>query len=155
MQWHQAEDEGSSRAAAARQAIDTARERRARLIDAYVYQSALPETDYRERLVLLDREILEAEEHLATADAPALGDLGGLLDYAENLVTRADESWRGLEPDLQRRFQHLVFPRGIAFDPANGFGASDTCLLFSDFEPPNGGGEGMVSPTGFEPVFPP
>ena len=151
-QWNQVEAERSTHTAAARQDIDTARERRARLIDAFVYRAALPEADYRERLAILDREILEAEERLAQADAPVLGDLGGLLDYAEKLVTRADESWRGLAPDIQRRFQHLVFPHGIAFDSDQGFGTSETCLLFSDFEPPDGGGNGVVRPRGLEPL---
>lgn len=113
---------------------------------------ALPETDYRERLAELDRAILEAEERLATADAPDFGDLGGLLDYAERLVTRADVSWQSCDPDLRRRFQQLVFPQGIAFDPEDGFGTSEPCLLFSDFQTWSGGGDGMVRPRGFEPL---
>ena len=147
-QWQQVEAERGSHSAAARQAIDTARERRARLIGAYIYEKALPETDYRKRLAELDREILEAEERLATAEAPGFGDLGGLLDYAERLATRADQAWLAFDPDLRRRFQHLVFPGGIAFDPDQGFGTSETCLLFSDFRAWNGGEDWMVHQTG-------
>ena len=151
--WQRVDAERDAHSAAAHQAIDTARERRARLIDAYVYQGALPEADYRDRLAALDGEILQAEERLAGAEAPALGDLGGLLDYAERLVTRAADSWRDFEPDLRRRFQHLLFPAGISFDSESGFGTSETCILFSGFQPDDGGEDGMVPPAGFEPAL--
>lgn len=78
-QWNQVEAERDSHSAAARQALETIRQRRDRLIDAYVYKEAMPEADYRERLAVLDREILEAEERLSQTEAPALGDLQGLL----------------------------------------------------------------------------
>lgn len=153
-QWNQVEAERGSHSAAARQALEAIRQRRDRLIDAYVYKEAMPESDYRERLAVLDREILEAEERLSQTEAPASGDLQGLLDYAGRLVTRPAESWRGFTPELQRRFQLLLFPSGISFAADRGFGTSETCLLFSGFQTVNGGGAGVVARTGFEPVLP-
>lgn len=152
--WQQVEAERGSHSATARQAIDTARERRAQLIDAYIYEKALPETDYRERLAVLDREILEAEERLSGAEAPALGDLGGLLDYAERLVTGAAESWCRFEPDLRRRFQPLLYPAGVTFNSESGFGTPETCLLFRGFGDGNGAGGTLVEQKGFEPSTP-
>ena len=150
-QWERLEVERGSAAVAARQALDVARERRSRLIDAYINQGALPEADYRERLAALDREILETEERLSGAETPALGDLGGLLDYAEGLVTGAAESWCRFEPDLRRRFQHLLYPAGISFDSESGFGTPEACLLFRELRDGNGAAGTLVEPKGIEP----
>ena len=81
-------------------------------------------------------------------------DLDVALAASEHVLSHAAELWRGATLEQRQRLQVAVFPNGLVYDGEN-FGTAVTCIALSRLRGNNDAGNGMASPTGFEPVSQP
>jgi DNA invertase Pin-like site-specific DNA recombinase len=145
--WRDLHREAGEAQAAAERLRQAALQRRDRLIDAYI-DRAITEADYRTRLTALEREVqsLEAQTHPNTGNP--LDELPALLEFAEQTLTRASDTWLSMGMEGRRRFQSWVFPRGVVAHPPGRLATPETCLLFSDLSGLWQGVAGMVPRAG-------
>ena len=80
-------------------------------------------------------------------------DVEAVLAFAERLLTNMSRSWNHMNPEQKRRFQSLLFPKGITFDGER-FGTAETSTLFRMLEPATDVTGSLASPGGFEPPLP-
>ena len=149
--WRDLHREAVEALAAAERLCQAAVQRRERLIDAYL-DRAITEADYRSRLAVLDREIQDLEAQPTGSSCNPLADLPALLDFAEQTLTHAADTWFSLPLNARRRFQSWVFPRGVVAHHPGTLATPETCLLFSDLRGLWQGLSGMVRPRGLEPL---
>ena len=106
----------------------------------------------RQDLAVLDREIQDLEAQPTGSSCNPLADLPALLDFAEQTLTHAADTWFSLPLNARRRFQSWVFPRGVVAHHPGTLATPETCLLFSDLRGLWQGLSGMVRPRGLEPL---
>lgn len=134
-----------ARAEARREALAA---RKRRLVDAYVYDRALPLDEYRERLAVLGREedSIEVELTAAAADSPSIE---GLLAFASRTLARPADLWLELgdRPDLQRVTAVAICPAGVTFD-GDRIATAATHSIYSTLGTDGGLRAHLVPPTG-------
>jgi site-specific DNA recombinase len=130
--------------------VDELRGRLVRLEDAFIYEHAIDRGVYDRHRDKLQEEIAFADLELHEARIDQI-DVEGILAFSELLIRNVATVW--LEASLSHRqaLQRAIFPNGLPFD-GRGFGTATTCLAFKRLGRSEGGGNGMASPTGFEPV---
>ena len=91
-----------------------------RLTDSDLYQKML--TRYKAELAQkrIAREELEQE----------CMDISKLLDYAFGVLLDARTLWLEADPDQRQRLQRAIFPQGVEYSPASGFGTPATSCQF-------------------------
>lgn len=135
------------RAGRARRRIQAAAAKKARLIDAFVYDQALDERDYRERLDSLRRESAEAEVELATITESSMG-LDELLDFAATTIARPADLWESdTSPQRRRILAVAICPAGATYNGEE-IATAATCSLFSALGTDEPAKPRVVPPTG-------
>ena len=76
------------------------------------------------------------------------------LRCARNLLCDPARFWEMAAPEHRPRLQDAIYPNGLEYD-GRLLGTAETSLAFSYLRSATGQVEGMVSPTGLEPVLPP
>jgi len=57
-------------------------------------------------------------------------DISKLLDYAFGVLLDARTLWLEADPDQRQRLQRAIFPHGVEYTPASGFGTPPTSCRF-------------------------
>ena len=118
--------------------------------EAFLYKHTVDQATYeRQRDKLREDEAL-AQIALREAELEEL-DVGGVLAFAEHLLTNAARLWMEASLEQKQRLQHVFFPEGLRFDGQE-FGTAVTCLAFKQLSSDQRVEVRMASPTGFEPV---
>ena len=79
-------------------------------------------------------------------------DIEGSIEYATKFITNLGRQWFDLVPDLQPKFQKLVFPDGIPYEREKGFGTARLGVIYEINQQSDADKSALVDPTGFEPV---
>jgi site-specific DNA recombinase len=127
-------------------------ERKEQLIQAFIYEKAIDKTIFQEQLDKLKEETTLTEIHLNELKREEL-DVEAVLSFSEYLLLNAARLWAEASLDRKQRLQMVLFPDGVTFG-AGDFGTAETCRAFNLLERPAPLKDGLVSPTGFEPVLP-
>jgi site-specific DNA recombinase len=133
--------------------IGKLKQRKARLTEAYLYEETIDHDTYRQQLDRLGRELTEAQVALDEMEVEDL-DVPGLLDFADEVLADAAQTWTNAPPDTKRRFEQALYPDGVVYDPDEAFRTVPTPLVFRPLEVEEGGKSRLVARTGFEPVLP-
>ncbi len=135
------------------QRTEDLRNRKDRLVEAFVYKQMIDEETYGEQLHKLNEEMTLAQLEQQDAGLDAL-DVKAVLGLAEHLLRNAARLWSEFNLDQKQRFQQVLFPQDLSFD-GESFGTAATCSFFSYLRELQPVQEGMVTPAGFEPALPP
>lgn len=141
---------------AAEKNLNGLKERRAALVDAFVYRQAITKAVYEEELARLEEAITVAQIEANEAQIENL-DLETVLGFAEWVITHAERLWIEFDLDKKQRLQRVLFPEGLRFAEGEFETISNrvTGSLFTHLRLVDGGKEEVASPTGFEPVLAP
>ena len=131
--------------------MDNLRERKKKLNDAFVYQSAIDPKTYGEMKDQLDEQILRMQMELSNTQLNEL-DVEAVLNFGESLLVNASNLWLRISLDQKQRLQSVLFPRGISFD-GEVYKTQQTCLLFNGLGIAAEQKEQMVALPGIEPGF--
>ena len=74
-------------------------------------------------------------------------DIEGTIAYANNFISDLGRQWFDLAPQLRPRFQKLVFPEGLSYSKANGFGTAKLGLIYEISRRSHGNLSQMVRPS--------
>ena len=129
-------------------------EKRAKLLEAHVYQKTIADDLYRREDERLSGEIALAEMELSDAQIEEL-DLDGVLAFAEEMVLDARRLWVQGGLEQRQRLQEVMFPKGVSYDLETGFGTARTAMFFSWLEAIPAPKDRLASPGGVEPPFSP
>jgi site-specific DNA recombinase len=122
------------------------REKRSRLVDAYLARDVDPET-YRAKASELDDAVAFAA---AGAVDAAVGEIEvqAALGFAEHVLGRPGAFWREMTALGKRGFAEVVFPAGVHFDPKKGFANPTLSPIFNHLRPEKARKSGLVAPAG-------
>ncbi len=68
-----------------------------------------------------DERALEQQQHIREAD----------IELAVNTMRDVDKQWSNATPEARRRFQSVLFPRGLVYDPqTRRFGTTEISPLY-------------------------
>lgn len=129
--------------------LDELRERKRRLVDAFVYQQAIDRSTFEQHTDQLDEEITLAEMRLEDARLDEI-DLNGILNFARHLLEDVGRLWVEASSEQKQRLQKVIFPKGVEYLDGE-FRTPEMSLIFSIFHAVEVPKEGEASPTGFEP----
>jgi hypothetical protein len=113
------------------------------------YQHAIDHPTYERQRDKLTEDTALAEMAVHEARIDEL-DIEGVLAFAEHLLLNSARLWSEASLDQKQRLQHVFFPAGVTFG-ADGFGTTETSLMFKMLDAIAGSKDDEASPTGFEP----
>ena len=131
--------------------LDDLSAKKNRLVDAFLYQGTIDQQTYEEQRRLLDERRQSIEMELNEPTGEHL-DIENTLDFARHALLNARPLWAELDHMRKRRFQEVLFPDGVRFD-GDSIGTATTSSVFTYLSEVSIKEEGMVTPTGFEPVL--
>ena len=140
------------RAALERRAQDL-KVRKDRVNEVFIYQQAIDRETYEEHVARLNEQIAVTQLELHDARLEEL-DVEAVLEFARHLILNAAKMWIQASLDQRQRLQGVLFPEGLTY-AEGAIGTAVTCPIFSYLDPTFRPQNGLVSPTGFEPVLPP
>jgi site-specific DNA recombinase len=150
--WDHFRAESERAAALVERRIHDIKERKRRLMEAFVYQKAIDRESYDEELSALDEALTIAQlEHHDTRLEDL--DLEASLGFAKHVLTNTSRLWQEATTAQRQRLQPLVFPRGVSYGE-NGIGTPETALIFRLLDRKKGGRKDLVEQKGFEPSTP-
>ena len=79
-------------------------------------------------------------------------DIEAAVIYATKFMSDLGRQWFDLSPQLRPRFQKLVFPDGLPYSKANGFGTTKLGIIYEINQRSHGNLSQMVHPVGIEPT---
>jgi hypothetical protein len=85
-----------------------------KLNEAYIYGSALSESDYRQMKEALEQEVLTLEMKVNEAKQDEI-EIKQLLDFSENLLLNAAGTWSDSGLEARQRLQQILFPQGVSY----------------------------------------
>jgi DNA invertase Pin-like site-specific DNA recombinase len=129
------------------------KDKKKRLLDALL-DVRVKQADYEEANDGLSEEIAGVELAIHEAKLDEL-DIEALLGFSEHVLGDSARLWFEANVDQKQRLQKVLFPKGLCYSAAEGFGTAATCSMFSMLEDFVAQKTGLASPTGFEPVLPP
>ena len=132
MEWKAKQSDAATAEQGLQRRIEVLRDQRKKLVDAYVYESAVPKDVYQEELTRLGDEIESVREQWGKLRAEGL-DVERLLDQAESLALNASQLWQSAKLDHRVRLQRLLFPAGLSYGEG-AFRTPLTGLFFSHLE---------------------
>ena len=146
--WRQKQSETKITTITLARRIDDLEERRQKLLETYTYRKTIADDLYRREDDRLAQEIALARSELHDAQLDEL-DIEGVLAFAEHVIMDAGRLWLEGTLDQRQRFQQALFPKGIPYDQASGFGTAETSLFFTWLQAIPRENCEQVSPTGF------
>lgn len=114
------------------QQLEEAKERKRKLLEAYIFHEKLTRAEYDEMRVPLEKEIVEKQSQLEASQSTEL-DLEAVVDFAENLLLNAAGVWQESSLDHKQRLQQVLFPNGVEYSKGV-YRTPKTSLLFSGLE---------------------
>lgn len=151
--WNTRQDENVLLHSTLKRKVEDLAERKQRLIDAFVYKQAISQAVYSEQLESVEQGIAMARMELHEAELEEF-DIESALSLAKHVLLNAARLWQELSLEQKQRFQKLLFPQGIEIENGE-VRTAETCCVFSLLQTKPDGKHGMVTLTGFEPVYPP
>jgi hypothetical protein len=136
---------------AAERRIVALNEQSERLDRCFIFDRTIDKAAYQRQRDRLRTEITVAELELGDARFDEL-EVEGVLAFAESVFGNMIALWTKADTDDRRRIQETVFPNGLVWDGEQ-IGTVVTIPAFSWLQTLSKAGNGMASPTGFEPVF--
>jgi site-specific DNA recombinase len=151
--WKQKQAQAAALHEAAQRHLHVLRERKQRLVEAFVYQRAIDPSTYQEQLDKLNEgialgEINERDARIEETDVQAA------VSYGEFVLLSAPRLWAQLSLEQKQRLQQVIFPRGVQFEDGV-YRTAETSMVFFELEAGQVKKEGLVALTGIEPVFRP
>ncbi len=136
---------------ALRQKIASLKERKQRVLDAFLHDRVIDRKTYQEQASKLDEEITSVEFDLQATSEEELN-VEVTLEFAETVLSDPGQLWRELSTPQKQRLQKVLFPKGVHYSPL-GFGTDVTCSIFSILRPENIEKSSLATLPGFEPGF--
>jgi len=100
------------------------------LHESYVVEQRLTDPDLYQRMLTKYKAEL-AEKRIAREELEQeCTDISKLLDYAFGVLLDARTLWLEADPDQRQRLQRAIFPQGVEYSPASGFGTPATSCQF-------------------------
>ncbi len=150
--WKQKQGEAGVTRATLERRIDDLKEKKNRLVDAFVYRAAINEETYREQMEELEERLTLTDIELQDAKTEEL-DVEALLQFAHAVLQDAERLWVESPLEHRQRLQEVMFPEGLSYTEDGEFGTAVTCFAFNVLPEDWREIEMVASPTGFEPVF--
>ena len=138
---------------AAQRHLNTQRERKQRLVEAFVCQRAIDESTYQEQLDKLKEAIALAEINERDTRIEET-DVRAAVRFGEFILLSAPRLWVQLSLEQKQRLQQVIFPRGVQFEDGV-YRTAETSMVFFELDAGQAKKEGLVALTGIEPVFRP
>jgi site-specific DNA recombinase len=151
--WKHKQSEATALQVSAQRQLAALRERKQRLIEAFLYERVIDSGTYQEQLHKLNEELAFAEIEERECRVQEL-DIEAAVSFGELLLLDAPRLWSESSPDQRRRLQQALFPDGVHFENGN-YRTAQTSLLFYNLEEEPHRKEDLVALTGIEPVFRP
>ena len=149
--WKRRQAQAAASHALIQKHLDSLRERKNLLVEAFVYKRALDRQTYEEELDRLREEIALAELEESDARLDEL-DVEATVNFGQHVLLNAARLWEEASSDQKQRLQRLFFPSGVTF--ADGvYRTRKTSIIFNELEELATRNEGLVALTGIEPVF--
>jgi hypothetical protein len=126
--------------------LELAKERKRKLLEAYIFHEKLTRAEYDEMRVPLENEIAEKQSLIDASRSTEL-DLETVVDFAENLLLNAAGVWQESSLDHKQRLQQVLFPDGVECSKGI-YRTPKTSLLFSSLEVGKWASEELGSATG-------
>ena len=150
--WNEDQKEATERRRAIEKRLDDLRQRKERIVEAYLYEGALDKETYQDHLARVEEELTLAKLDRYEAEVDEL-DIEGTLAFAEHLVTHSSRLWIETGLEQRQRLQALFLPEGLSFDGEE-FRTPVTCPFFNNLEGTSRQASEMVEQKGFEPSTP-
>lgn len=103
----------------------------------------------KERISQIDNQILAAKISLSESRIDQF-DIEAAVIYATNFISDLGRQWFDLSPKLRPRFQKLIFPAGLWYEPNKGFGTAKLGLIYEVIEHSGGKKSHVVDPAVIE-----
>ena len=129
--------------------IDNLKNRRDRLVDAYVEDKKIDQETYESRLESIKADMQEAESLMPTATISET-QLSNVITKSKAMLTDLSKTWNRLEIKQKVAFQQLIYPQGLTCD-GDKLGITKKSWLFIDFMDENNQKYGVVRRPGLEP----
>lgn len=149
--WEEQRGEAPTQAAVMRARAVDLRQRKERLVEAYVCRQAIDRETYEQQLARINEGLALAELDRHEAESEAL-DVEGLLNYAEHLALNAGRMWKAFSHAQRLELQGFIFPEGVTWTRA-GFGTAVTGLFFKEMRPVLDAQDVLATLAGFEPAI--
>jgi len=129
-------------------------QRKARLIQAYVYDQVLDRQAYERERDRLGEERAVLGLRQEDAAAAAL-DVEAVLTYAESLALNVGRMWQQASPENRLRLQRFVFPAGLMRAKDGGLRTGVVASFFSELRdgPGSSGRDGAGNAAGYETII--
>ena len=150
--WNEDQRQVVERRRAIEKRLEDLRERKERVVEAYLYEGALDKETYQDHMARVEEELTLAKLDRYEAEVDEL-DIEGTLAFAEHLVTHSSRLWIEAGLEQRQRLQALFFPEGLSFDGEE-FRTPVTCPFFNNLEGTSRQASEMVERKGFEPSTP-
>ena len=151
--WKQKQGDAELTTSKLQERLEGFKAKKKRLLDALL-DMRVKQADYEEANNDLAEEIAGVELAIHEAKLDEL-DIEALLGFSEHVLGDSARLWFEANVDQKQRLQKVLFPKGLCYSTAEGFGTAPTCSMFSMLEDFVAQKTGLASPTGFEPVLPP
>ena len=102
----------------------------------------------------LDAEATEAAYKLDSARMDEIK-IDEVPEFCERVLCNVPMLWKQCSLNQQQRLQQVLFPKGVFYDPKEGYRTQTTCLFFSMLEEQIAEKSQLVALTGIEPVSQP
>ena len=122
-----------------------------KVLEAYLYQSAIDQTTYEREVARLDAELTDIADQEQRQRPLSLDELDRATSIAAELLSDLPGCWNRLDTAQRPGFLYLVHPDGMAYDD-DGFGTADSPLFYLPSQPVDGHDASLVPPVGFEPT---
>jgi len=146
--WNEEQKEVATRRAAVEQRLETLRQRKERVVNAYLYEGAIDKETYQSHLARVEEELTLARIDHYDTEIEEL-DIEGTLAFAEHLINESSRLWIEAGLAQRQRLQKLFFPKGLSYDGEE-FRTPLTCPFFNNLEGTPEPGWRMVNLPGIE-----
>jgi site-specific DNA recombinase len=130
--WQRKQADAQAQLAVVRQKLSTLTDRKNTLMDRYL-DGKIDQSTYEEQSGRLAGEITEAKTSLREIETDD-EQIEELLDFADGVLRDPAGLWARASLDQRQRLQKVLFPNGLAYAKAKGFGTAPTLSIFNMLE---------------------
>ncbi len=112
--------------------LEELRQRKERIVEAYLYEGAINQEIYRSHVAKVEEELTLAKLDRYEAEIDEF-DIEGTLAFAEHLVSHSSRLWMEAGLEQRLRLQKLFFPEGLSYD-GKILRTPVTCPFFNNLE---------------------